>query len=132
MLRVEWVKSRARVLRWSEEVLLLKEEMRRVLVYLEYKAKWWEERAVPWDGLDSETTEGVRAYALRQASIQRALSEHFARMWAAPLEATVSGEESAEDMLRPSGSAGPSQDGDEVLSDGLDVEDDDAAEDADD
>lgn len=69
--------------------MLLKEEMRRVLVYLEYKAKWWEDRAVPWDVLDAETAEGVRAYALRQASIQRALAARFTAIWAAPLAADL-------------------------------------------
>jgi len=42
-LHIEWAKSRARAQRWHEEVLLLKEEMRRVLVYFEYKVSWWVE-----------------------------------------------------------------------------------------
>ena len=41
ILRSEWAKSRARANRCKEEVLLLKEEMRRVLVFLEWKSKWW-------------------------------------------------------------------------------------------
>ena len=44
ILQVEWAKSRARSLRAQEEVLLLKEEMRRVTAFLAWKAKWWTER----------------------------------------------------------------------------------------
>ena len=44
LLRVEWARSRARVKRSSEEVRLLREEMRRVLSYLDWKAEWWKSR----------------------------------------------------------------------------------------
>ncbi|KAJ7099018.1 hypothetical protein C8R44DRAFT_593419, partial [Mycena epipterygia] len=40
-LRVEWAKTRARAHRWTEEVDLLEEEMRRILVFLEWRAGWW-------------------------------------------------------------------------------------------
>lgn len=82
---MEWAKGRARAMRWAEEVVLLKEEMRRVGVTLEWQADWWEDRAGPWDGLDASMVEGVKGYALRQASIQRALAADFALRWAAPL-----------------------------------------------
>lgn len=78
--------------------MLLKEEMRRVIVYLEYKAKWWEARADAWDALDDETAEGIRAYALRQASIQRALSVRFVKLWAAPLAANIEDNSPADDL----------------------------------
>ncbi len=42
ILRAEWARSRARVRRASEEVMLLREEMRRVLESLEFKASWWD------------------------------------------------------------------------------------------
>ena len=41
-LKTEYAKSRARVNRWKEEVLLVKEEMRRTVAFLLWKAKWWE------------------------------------------------------------------------------------------
>ncbi|KAH7917395.1 hypothetical protein BV22DRAFT_1026398 [Leucogyrophana mollusca] len=79
-LRVEWVKARARALRWSKEVMLLKEEMRCVRVYLNWKAKWWESRAVV--AVDNHTVaEGISAYASRQAAIQRNLSACFTYLW---------------------------------------------------
>jgi hypothetical protein len=40
-MRVEWAKARARVMRWKEELLLVQEEMRRVLEYHKWKAAWW-------------------------------------------------------------------------------------------
>ena len=43
----------------TEEVLLLREEMRRVLDFLEYKAVEWEIRAEARESLDSATMEGI-------------------------------------------------------------------------
>ncbi|KAF8128998.1 hypothetical protein EV363DRAFT_1169765 [Boletus edulis] len=57
-LRIEWCKSRARVNRWTEEVSLLIEEMRHVLVFFAQKAKFWQEHS---------------AYSARQASLYNAL-----------------------------------------------------------
>jgi hypothetical protein len=85
VLRVEWAKSRARALRWKEEVMLLKEEMRRVRRFLEWKANWWQSRSDGWDGLDVSIAAGIKAYASRQASIQRALLMEFTRLWDGPL-----------------------------------------------
>ncbi|KAL1671802.1 hypothetical protein EV122DRAFT_284573 [Schizophyllum commune] len=79
-LRVEWCKAFSRVRRWSEEVPLLQEEMRRVLVTLEHTAS-------RWDALRSGDTrfgpqaEGARAYAANQAAVYRALAAHFENMW---------------------------------------------------
>ncbi|KAJ7713592.1 hypothetical protein B0H14DRAFT_3523331 [Mycena olivaceomarginata] len=44
-IRVEWCRARARKTRWCEEVMLLREEMRRVLRYLDWEVGWWRERA---------------------------------------------------------------------------------------
>ncbi|THU86912.1 hypothetical protein K435DRAFT_593756, partial [Dendrothele bispora CBS 962.96] len=40
-LCVEWCKSRARMLRWREEVLLLNEELGRMSDYAMWKSEWW-------------------------------------------------------------------------------------------
>ncbi|KAK7016446.1 hypothetical protein VNI00_018883 [Paramarasmius palmivorus] len=45
ILRSEWCKSRARANRMTEEVLMLREEMRRGLAYLEWAAKEWDSHA---------------------------------------------------------------------------------------
>ncbi|TRM55184.1 hypothetical protein BD626DRAFT_579197 [Schizophyllum amplum] len=79
-LRVEWCKAFSRVRRWAEEVPLLNEEMRRVLVTLRV-------RATRWDTLKAADTrvgaqaEGARAYASSQARVYRALADHFEHMW---------------------------------------------------
>ncbi|KDR65961.1 hypothetical protein GALMADRAFT_81309, partial [Galerina marginata CBS 339.88] len=41
IIRSEWAKSQACAARSREEVMLLKEEMRRVLKYLEWNSDWW-------------------------------------------------------------------------------------------
>ena len=75
---------------------LLKEEMRRVRKTLEWKVEWWNQRREGWSGLDNPTCEGVRAYASRQACIQRSLHERFTRLWEKPLVPLTSEEESNE------------------------------------
>ena len=75
---------------------MLKEEMRRVRKTLEWKAAWWDDRRTGWDALDEPTREGVRAYASRQASIQRALHARFTRMWDKPWTPLASADEANE------------------------------------
>ena len=77
ILRLEWVKSRARAARAWEEVMLLKEEMNCVLKYLEWKSEWWRQRADARADLTKDIREGIRAYAHDQADIQTALCSHF-------------------------------------------------------
>ncbi|KAJ3818660.1 hypothetical protein F5880DRAFT_1625934 [Lentinula raphanica] len=108
-VRVEWCKTHARARRWTEEVNLLEEEKRRVLVTLEYNAKEWEGRA-EYDGplaegKDTAHKEGVRAYALSQASMFRTLASSFVRLWGAVIE--QGGSEEADEM------AGASEDEEE-------------------
>ncbi|KAF7300905.1 hypothetical protein MKEN_01317000 [Mycena kentingensis (nom. inval.)] len=82
-LRIEWARTRARAMRWSEELDLLEEEMRRILQYLQWRAHWWESRrALRENSERSEAQiEGENAYALRQAALQRALRDSFEREW---------------------------------------------------
>ncbi|KAF8202527.1 hypothetical protein BJ912DRAFT_842756 [Pholiota molesta] len=98
ILRSEWAKSRARVNRSTEEVLLLKEEMRRTLEFLEWKATWWLERQSLRTGLSKELTEGLIVYAASQASLQRSLARHFRALWIVPLnDANTQNTESGDD-----------------------------------
>jgi hypothetical protein len=74
--------SRAQALRWHEEVLLLKEEMRRVLAYFEYKALWWIERGdAEGREVSPALAERLRAYAEGQAKLQRDLASKFNDKW---------------------------------------------------
>jgi hypothetical protein len=85
ILQVEWAKSRARAARAVEEVLLLREEMRRVIEFLKWKSEWWVSRA-EHQSEDKGMAEGLHAYAHKQASLQNSLSQHFQLVWKTPLE----------------------------------------------
>jgi hypothetical protein len=88
-MRVEWARSRARKDRWCEEYLLLQEEMRRVVAYLVWKAKWWDSKASLQSGgsLDGSVLSGIEAYALKQASLLRQLAASSIAYWKTPLAA---------------------------------------------
>ena len=77
-------------------MLLLKEEMRQVWKTLEKRAAWWQEHEEPWEGLDRADAEGARAYAKRQAAMEKSLYEHFTRLWDDPLSPLVNWEDSGE------------------------------------
>ena len=129
ILRSEWAKSRARANRCKEEVLLLKEEMRRILVFLEWKSKWWLERQdlrkeltpdlrkglTPdlQKELTPEVDEGMRAFAIGQANLQRNLAIHFREIWKGSLHGEMGNTEAPGDGVN----------------DGEDDEDDDSDED---
>jgi hypothetical protein len=80
-VRIEWCKSRARALQWSEEVELLKEEMRRVLQFFAWQAAWWEEQGNRRVGECTAHTEGLQAYAVRQANLRHRMGDHFRILW---------------------------------------------------
>ncbi|KAH7903201.1 hypothetical protein BJ138DRAFT_975570, partial [Hygrophoropsis aurantiaca] len=80
-VRVEWCKARARKLRWSEEVDLLRKEMHRVQCFLQWRIKWWLSRSCIWPGLDQQVTAGLKAYALRQANLYQNIAESFKNKW---------------------------------------------------
>ncbi|KZV60542.1 hypothetical protein PENSPDRAFT_593936, partial [Peniophora sp. CONT] len=69
-LRVEFVKCRARAMRWVEEVYKLSYEMMRVPAFCRSRARWWAAREeVMLDGADEELADGVRAYAVKQGTM---------------------------------------------------------------
>lgn len=81
-LRIHWCRTRARAFRWSEEVTLLEEEMRRVLAYLSWYEDLWNRRAAAAQSCEDLTlSEGQRAYALRQAEIRSSIHKHFSQLW---------------------------------------------------
>nr|GAT43368.1 predicted protein [Mycena chlorophos] len=75
-IRIEWCKSWARVRRWDEEVRILTAETRRVPITHENWAVVWEKHAaaVPLNELPGAKAEGMVAYALKQATMQRRLA----------------------------------------------------------
>ncbi|KAK7052398.1 CxC2 domain-containing protein [Favolaschia claudopus] len=80
-VRIEWSRAQARRDRWTEEVMLLREEMKRVLRFLNSRAIWWEQRLVVGREVREDVRAGLRAYASRQASIARAIARQFRSMW---------------------------------------------------
>ena len=80
-LRVEWAKSRARAARWTEEGELLCEEMRRTLVFLEWRAEWWRKQAHRRVDAPAHLRHGIEAYALRQAALQQCIANCHAKHW---------------------------------------------------
>ena len=80
--QLEWSKSYARSERWNEERELLKEEMRRTLVFLKWKSSLWSAKTseLP-SSLSPAVCEGLSAYAFRQAAVFTALHDHFSSLW---------------------------------------------------
>ena len=80
-MRVEYAKSRARALRWSEEVTLVKEEMRRVLEFLNWKIGWWMARANSLASRTDSLAVGFMVYANRQAILLERIGLRFKKQW---------------------------------------------------
>jgi hypothetical protein len=85
-IRVEWCHVRARKVRWSEEVMLLWEEMQRVLRYLAWQGAWWRACMALRSDLTGGIAAGVQEYALKQANWHDRLSEFFRTKWDVPVK----------------------------------------------
>ncbi|KAJ7015908.1 hypothetical protein C8F04DRAFT_1284057 [Mycena alexandri] len=84
-VRVEWARVHARKKRWEEEVMTLREEMRRVLRYLAWQSEWWHDHMAVRADVDClEIAAGLRAYALKQADLHDRLAAFFERKWKMP------------------------------------------------
>jgi hypothetical protein len=79
---VQWATSQARMQRWAEEVELLQEEMRQVVMFLEWKSEdWLAKRDVRLTSASSGVQSGLSAYARKQATIYHDLAVSFVRLW---------------------------------------------------
>ena len=86
--RYEWMTCRARADRWMEEEELLQEEMRRVVVFLEWKARWWSDKVGTRAGsCPPDIQNGVDAYARKQANVYHEIAVSFASQWLPYLKA---------------------------------------------
>lgn len=61
--------------------MLVNEEMRRVIAYLEWKSTWWIEQAHQRGDVRSDIASGLEAYADRQSSLMQSLARSFASLW---------------------------------------------------
>ncbi|KAJ7194745.1 hypothetical protein GGX14DRAFT_537360 [Mycena pura] len=82
-IRIEWTKARARADRWREELILLDEEMRRVLQFCQWKAAWWDARRYARRDVSPELAEGLCAYATEQAARERYWLTSWTAKWSA-------------------------------------------------
>jgi hypothetical protein len=122
-MRVEWAKSRARMMRWEEELLIVQEEMRRVLVYLRWRAKWWRERSILRSHADSSMISGISGYAHKQAAICSQMAVRCASYWLARLKAKdIKPEWESDFTLEELEDEGDGED-DEIVSNDLDIDD---------
>ncbi|KAJ2936112.1 hypothetical protein H1R20_g975, partial [Candolleomyces eurysporus] len=82
-IRVEWGKSRARAQRYQEEIELVQEEMDRTLRFFVWKAADWHAKGVAlrMEPISAEYSEGLKAYAERQASLCQSLHDAFKEQW---------------------------------------------------
>lgn len=80
-MRVEWAKMRARAHRWTEEVHLVSEEMRRVIVYCDWKSRWWLSQRYRRRQVAPELATGLSAYAEKQSGMYRSFATSFGRQW---------------------------------------------------
>ncbi|KAJ7490188.1 hypothetical protein B0H11DRAFT_1719325 [Mycena galericulata] len=88
-IRVEWCRAKARKNRWEEEVELLREEARRVVRYLEWQVRWWNERAVMRESESEEMRGGLAAYGKKSAAAFAHLASHFRHELGVSVEGTV-------------------------------------------
>ncbi|KAJ7690749.1 hypothetical protein B0H17DRAFT_1159968 [Mycena rosella] len=76
------VAALARKVRWTEEVQLLQEEMRRVMHFLKWKANWWEmQREARGTQIPAVLRARLAAYAARQAHLHRQVAARFKTGW---------------------------------------------------
>jgi hypothetical protein len=85
-MRVEWAKARGCKMRWKEELLLVQEEMRRVIEYMKWREGWWRERRSLRTHIDGTISSGISGYANKQAAICRRIAEQCAHYWLPRLE----------------------------------------------
>ena len=66
---------------WEEEVVLIQEEMCRVIAYHEWKAQWWLSQTAHRSDTDDAKLHGVAAYAEKQAYLSDQLAWQCAKHW---------------------------------------------------
>ncbi|KAJ7818598.1 hypothetical protein B0H14DRAFT_2373046 [Mycena olivaceomarginata] len=117
-LRIEWSKAYAQSRRWDEEVMLLKEEFRRLKIMLEFEAEKWVERSRSVEArseLEEVYVQGMRAYAAQQEVVFRNLADQARATEIAPKLATgkAKARTRAVDPLQNTEVPGPESDGDD-------------------
>ena len=68
-------------MQWGEEVQIIQEEMRRTIVYYEWKQQWWLEQKDQQTACEDSIQRGITAYSEKQAHYCKCLAEGFAMAW---------------------------------------------------
>lgn len=85
-MRVEWAQCVARADRWEEEVILLQEEMRRTVEFLEWRSSDWLTKVDLRMGMVTPTVHaGLAAYARKQSAVFHNLAVQFSQRWRSTL-----------------------------------------------
>ena len=85
-MRVEWAQCTARADRWEEEVILLQEEMRRVVHFLEWRSCDWLAKVNSRVGIVAPAVQaGLSAYANKQGAVFHHLAVRFCQCWLSTL-----------------------------------------------
>ena len=85
-MRVEWAQCMARADRWKEELDLLQEEMRRVVLFLEWRSGNWLAKVDSRVGtIAPAVRSGLSAYAKKQGSVFHNLAVRFCQRWRSTL-----------------------------------------------
>ncbi len=77
---MEYAKAKARVARWHEEILLIVEEMRRTVAFLQWKSNWWR-NLIAEHHVRIDIQRGSLAYSRRQEAQLLSLARTFAILW---------------------------------------------------
>ena len=85
-MRTEWAQTRARMCRWKEELLIIQEEMRRVIAFFEWRSAWWLEQANRRQTLEPSIESGVIAYAHKQSTLCLRMAARCATYWLPVME----------------------------------------------
>ncbi|EIM90992.1 uncharacterized protein STEHIDRAFT_44851, partial [Stereum hirsutum FP-91666 SS1] len=80
-LRIEWAKAKARASRWTEEVQLVFEEMRRTIEYCRWRKGWWERQAGARKEVAPELADGLSVYALEHADLEDRMARNLTERW---------------------------------------------------
>lgn len=62
-------------------MVLVREEMRRCLVFLDARAQWWRAQGQRRQNVSDDILSGLKAYAEKQARLFEDLAADFAREW---------------------------------------------------
>ena len=80
-MHAEWAQTQAHMCQWKEELLIIQEEMRRVLAFVEWKSGWWLEQANRREVFDHSVQSDLVAYAHKQSSLCLQMAACCATYW---------------------------------------------------